>query len=33
MLSETMAQTIEVLINKIETLEQTVTDLQNKLGV
>lgn len=32
MLSETMAQTIEVLINKIETLEQTVTDLQNKLG-
>ena len=31
-LTETMAQTIEILINKIEELEKTVLDLQNKLG-
>ena len=31
-LTETMAQTIEILINKVEELEKTVLDLQNKLG-
>ena len=31
-LSNTMAQTIEALIDKIEKLETTVADLQNKLG-
>lgn len=31
-LTETMAQTIEILINKIEELEKTVLDLRNKLG-
>ena len=31
-LSNTMAQTIEALIDKIEKLETIVTDLQNKLG-
>lgn len=31
-LSNTMAQTIEALIDKIEKLETTVEDLQNKLG-
>ena len=31
-LTETMAQTIEILINKAEELEKTVLDLQNKLG-
>ena len=31
-LTETMAQTVEILINKIEELEKTVLDLRNKLG-